>query len=793
LNEYQQELDNLRSVWTSLKELWDDLNTLRETSMNSVNPRTISSKLESLTTKINKLESWILQYAAVEHLHNTIRNYTSDMKIIRELRTEAVKERHWKDLRKQLAVNWVLTEYTLGNVFDSNIQANLDVYKKVINRAQGELGLEMYLKQVKDAWEGFPLELVNYNNKCFLIKGWDELFAMIQDHLKSLSAMHASPFFREFEEPAISLENKINRIRIICDAWIDVQRIWVYLEGVFTSNADIKYQLPQETQKFQSVNNEFVTLMRKVQKNPVAFEVINIHNILGTLERLNDLLIKIQKSLGEYLEKQRNAFPRFYFVGDEDLLEIIGNSDDPDKIQKHLKKMFAGISSLQIGENHHLITGMISREGETVQFVNSVNIEKMSIQAWLKALDDEMRNTLATLTQEALQQLSVINENESVEKIGFVNWIQQFPAQVLVLVCQIEWTTNVEKTFTTNSVKKLSDVTTKVENLLRILTDAVLQDIDTVQRKKYEHLITELVHQRDVTRTLQKENVSSAKDFTWLYNMRFYWDKRKSTVTDRLSIQTANASFSYGWEYIGVVDKLVQTPLTDRCYLALTQALHSRLGGSPFGPAGTGKTETVKALGAQMGRFVLVFNCDDNFDFKAMSRIFVGLCQCGAWGCFDEFNRLEEKILSAVSQQVQTIQQALRDQRKQIELIGREVHVSPHTGIFITMNPGYAGRSNLPDNLKQLFRNIAMVKPDKQLIAQVILFSQGLKQAERLSNKIVLFFDLCNDELSKQSHYDFGLRALKSVLVNAGYLKRKSITSAQSITNEGMFTYVYIN
>lgn len=89
----------------------------------------------------------------------------------------------------------------------------------------------------------------------------------------------------------------------------------------------------------------------------------------------------------------------------------------------------------------------------------------------------------------------------------------------------------------------------------------------------------------------------------------------------------ANAKFLYGFEYLGVQDRLVQTPLTDRCYLTMTQALEARLGGSPFGPAGTGKTESVKALGNQLGRFVLVFNCDETFDFQAMGRIFVGLCQ----------------------------------------------------------------------------------------------------------------------------------------------------------------------
>jgi dynein heavy chain 1 len=107
-----------------------------------------------------------------------------------------------------------------------------------------------------------------------------------------------------------------------------------------------------------------------------------------------------------------------------------------------------------------------------------------------------------------------------------------------------------------------------------------------------------------------------------------------------------------------------------------------------------------------------------------MGRIFVGLCQVGAWGCFDEFNRLEERILSAVSQQVQTIQQGLanlvKDSNTEIELVGKNLKLNKNMGkhlvsifcpicsmlpgIFITTNPNYAGRSQLPPNLTKLFR-----------------------------------------------------------------------------------------
>jgi len=244
----------------------------------------------------------------------------------------------------------------------------------------------------------------------------------------------------------------------------------------------------------------------------------------------------------------------------------------------------------------------------------------------------------------------------------------------------------------------------------------------------------------------------------------------------------SNANFFYGFEYLGIGERLVQTPLTDRCYLNLTQALHFRLGGNPFGPAGTGKTESVKALGGQLGRFVVVMNCDETFDFGAMGRIFKGLCQVGIWGCFDEFNRLEERILSAVSQQVLTIQRGLIERQQNIELLGQTIRLHENVGIFVTMNPGYKGRSNLPDNLKTLFRSVAMVVPDRKLIAQVMLYSQGIVSATHLSGKLVDLFQLSESLMSNQSHYDFGLRALKTLLNTAGALKRKAVEEQGSLS-----------
>ncbi len=430
--------------------------------------------------------------------------------------------------------------------------------------------------------------------------------------------------------------------------------------------------------------------MKKVNKSPFVLDILNIPGIQKNLERLADLLNKIQKALGEYLEKERSSFPRFYFVGDEDLLEIIGNSKDIRRVMKHLKNMFAGIAILHMDDDETELRGFSSHEGEEIDFVTPIVLKDYpKINDWLAQVELEMRLSLAQLFAQALSELrSIFNVGEAFSHASLLSWVKSFPAQLVVLAIQAVWTEAVESSIVSG---RLDGVLSLVTEMLAMLADSVLQDIEVLQRRKCEHLITELVHQRDVIRSLSSSGTRSAASFDWLYYMRFYHNEAVPDPLLRLEVRMADAIFAYGYEYLGVPDRLVQTPLTDRCYLTLTQALSNQLGGSPFGPAGTGKTESVKALGVQLGRFVLVFCCDETFDFQAMGRIFVGLCRVGAWGCFDEFNRLEERILSAVSQQVQSIQQALlvaaTDPKAEVELLGKTVNINRRTGESLLIGP----------------------------------------------------------------------------------------------------------
>ena len=473
-----------------------------------------------------------------------------------------------------------------------------------------------------------------------------------------------------------------------------------------------------------------------------------------------------QRSLADYLETKRKKFPRFYFVSAADLIDILSQGKYPPAVQEHFYKFTDNIGAIQWGADDDgkltgIANGMVSGDKETVPFGRPHEC-RGAVEDWLR--------TLMAHCQTMLREQLESSVNAYVE-MPREKWVGEYSCQPALTTSQIWWTAQTNQAFERleqGMESALKDYAAQVVAGLNDMTAMVLGELTKGDRMKIKTMITIEVHARDVLQNLINDRIETAASFAWQKQLKYRWDDDARDCF----INIADAEFKYSHEYVGNCGRLVITALTDRCYITLTQALRLVLGGAPAGPAGTGKTETTKDLGRGLAIWVIVQNCSDQMTYKVMANIFSGLAQTGAWGCFDEFNRIPVEVLSVVAGQYGSVLGAIKGKKEIFTFDEEEIALIPTVGAFITMNPGYAGRTELPENLKALFRPCAMVVPDFANICEIELQAEGFVQAKVLAHKFVTLFSLNKELLSKQDHYDWGLRAMKGVLRIAGGLKR---------------------
>jgi len=459
-------------------------------------------------------------------------------------------------------------------------------------------------------------------------------------------------------------------------------------------------------------------------------------------------------------------------VSNPNLLKILSQGSDPVSVQEDLEKLFDAINEATFekntekkGSNEKMITAIMTRVGVDSEVIPLQYVVKCegNIEGWLKVLEKNMQLTLQDIARRACA--AVMNMN-------LRDFCRSEPAQIALMGVQVLWTVRVQEgleRLSKNEKNAMEAKRKEVSEMMATLTAMCLEEYSSVvERTKVETLVTIMVHQKDITQELKCKDVN---DFEWQKQTRMQWNNEQ----DNCVISITDWDSPYSYEYLGAKERLCITPLTDRCYITLAQAMSMFYGGAPAGPAGTGKTETVKDMGRTLGVFVVVTNCSDQHRYRDMAKIFKGLVQSGLWGCFDEFNRIDLEVLSVVAMQVEAVTTARKQRLKEFMFPEEEnaIELIESVSYFITMNPGYAGRQELPENLKVLFRGVTMMVPDREIIMKVKLASVGYTAIDILAKKFNVLYKLCEEQLSKQRHYDFGLRNILSVLRTAGNTKRQ--------------------
>ncbi|KAG9395747.1 Dynein heavy chain and region D6 of dynein motor [Carpediemonas membranifera] len=769
------QLVNLRhQLWDTLAS-WDtQADGWLATAFADLETEDIQARVQRASKTVFMLDKGLPGCPVVPIVREKVDKFKRSLPIAVDLRNPSMTERHWAKVEEALgAAVPEGDEFTFGWLLENGALAHVEDLNTISVEASNEATLLGMIQKIADNWVSAELTLVNHRDQSsvFILTSLDDVMAQLEDNLVTVSTIRSSRFAYAVAEQIEEWDTKLNVFSDTLDEWIVFQKNWLYLEVIFGA-ADIQRQLPTEAKLFDNADRFWKKTMLTTRDFPNALAAATTAGLCDEFKEHNATLEKIQKSLEEYLETKCMAFPRFYFLSNDELLEILAQTRDPTAVQPHLRKCFDNLYHLTFDMNGVDIIAMTSGEGEKISLSmpgKPALKARGPVESWLGGVEKTMREALHREMKQCVEDYTSQDHD---------HWVKTHPAQLILAVEQVYWCRQITAALQSpQPAAGLAAYKKKWAEHLGGLVEMVRSQLTKLERAALTALITIDVHSRDTLDELVNDGTSAVTDFDWAKRLRYYWEP----AVDDCVIRQISAEFRYSYEYLGCTPRLVITPLTDRCYITLTSALQLRLGGAPAGPAGTGKTETTKDLAKAMAMQCVVFNCSDGLDYKMMGRFFKGLAQCGAWCCFDEFNRIDIEVLSVIASQILSIKNAMMEDRDRFIFEGSEIKLDQKCGFFITMNPGYAGRTELPDNLKALFRGVTMMVPDYALIAEIMLFAEGFLTAKTLSRKMTQLYKLSSEQLSQQDHYDFGMRAVKSVLVMAGGLKRGNPSLGEDI------------
>jgi len=245
--------------------------------------------------------------------------------------------------------------------------------------------------------------------------------------------MKGSPYARYFLEDIIKWEEQLIKTQENVEMWLKVQAVWMYLEPVFSSE-DIMKQMPVEGNKFREVDKVWRKLMSMVAEDCRAYTVIKIENLRGMLFDSFAKLEEVQKGLNQYLESKRGLFPRFFFLSDPELLEILSETKEPTKVQPFLKKCFEAIEKLEF-DDERKIHAMFSSEGERVPYVKIIDpvAAKGNVEEWLRPVEEVMIKSVKDVIDKS--NLDYSKPGQEREK-----WVTVWQGQAVLAVSMMKWT-----------------------------------------------------------------------------------------------------------------------------------------------------------------------------------------------------------------------------------------------------------------------------------------------------------------------------------------------------------------
>lgn len=511
-----QEVRLRQLLWDSIQQWKDCYEEWNETPFHKLNMQQIVELNTKTLKNCGMLEKNLPKNEIVPKLKTECEEFKEKLPVLQCLRSPDLKPRHWLKIeqildRKLLGVE-TLSLYTFedSNAFEGE---NANAIQEISGQASGEARLEDSLKKVDTVWKTQELLVANHRDvrDVYILAGVDELQAVLDDSNVTITTIAASRHIGALKARVDDWVRQLDMLGRTLEEWLTCQQSWIYLEAIFSA-PDIQRQLPHEAKMFAVVDKTWKEIMRNVAKYPLALPAMTQNGYLDVMKKNNGLLEQITRCLEAYLEVKRVAFPRFYFLSNDELLEILAQTKNPHAVQPHLRKCFDAIARIEFGVKEgekkgekvqtNDILAMVSPEGEKVQFNRGLKA-RGPVEDWLSKVEDAMYASLKRCMKYAYQVYQAMDR---------LKWLREQPNQVVLTVSQQQWADRVHKILDSDDdpsevLKNLVNFESKSTTDLASLAAMARRSLTPLLRKVLCALITIDVHAKDTISSMIENKV----------------------------------------------------------------------------------------------------------------------------------------------------------------------------------------------------------------------------------------------------------------------------------------------